>query len=131
MLSWKSAILISTATKTIGVITLTQLMEEITMKGTTFLISIVVLAMMMITATIGSAKIDKTTAVGIWLLDGKDLSDESSDNRLEGTVMGKPKSVEGQFGKAMSCNGTGEYVDVTPNDALNMGEQVTITLWMK
>jgi hypothetical protein len=64
-------------------------------------------------AGIGNAKIDLATCVGIWLFDeGKgDTAMDSSSNGNDGTLMGAPEWVAGQFGKALEFDAAGDYVD--------------------
>jgi len=55
-----------------------------------------------------SAKIDKKNVMGVWLLNegSGDKVKDSSGNKNDGTFKGKPKWVEGKFGKALEFDGT-------------------------
>lgn len=51
------------------------------------------------------AKIEKENVMGVWLLnDAGDVAKDSSGNNNDGTIIGKPKSVAGKFGKALEFN---------------------------
>ena len=57
----------------------------------------------------GNTKIDEGTILGIWLFDediNKGVKD-ASGNGHDGQVFGKPKAVDGPFGKALSFSGGG------------------------
>jgi len=56
----------------------------------------------------GSAAIDKKNVIGVWLLDdnGGDTARDSSGNKNDGTIKGKPKWIDGKFGKALQFDGT-------------------------
>merc|ERR1712225_142245 len=68
----------------------------------------------------------KDSAVAAWSFDGnfKDMS----ANGHNGRMMGKPKFVDGKFGKAISLSGKGDGV-VTPE--LPEMDEVTVAHWSK
>ena len=70
------------------------------------------------------AKIDPETAVGVWLLDegsGDEVGDFSG-NGNDGEFIGKPKWVDGVFGKALHFNGEDDMVPVGQNENLRVSE---------
>jgi hypothetical protein len=70
-----------------------------------------------------SAKIDKKNVMGVWLLnDGADTVKDSSPNKNNGTIKGKPKWVEGKFGKALEFDGTSGVEIIDP-------EKFNFTTW--
>ena len=75
---------------------------------------------------IAYAKGLKDSAVAAWSFDGnfKDMS----ANGHNGKIMGKPKFVDGKFGKAISLSGKGDGV-VTPE--LPEMDEVTVAHWSK
>ena len=75
---------------------------------------------------IAYAKGLKDSAVAAWSFDGnfKDMS----ANGHNGKMMGKPKFVDGKFGKAISLSGQGDGV-VTPE--LPEMDEVTVAHWSK
>lgn len=69
-------------------------------------------------STSGDAKIDEDTILGIWLFDediNKTVSD-TSGNGHDGQVFGKPKVVDGKFGKALSFSGAGDKIEIPHDD---------------
>lgn len=60
------------------------------------------------------AKIDLKDCVGIWLFDeaGGDTATDLSDNKNNGTIVNSPKWVDGKFGKALSFDGTDDYINL-------------------
>ena len=79
----------------------------------------------------GLAKIDLETVVAMWLFDeGKgDVAVDSSGNGHDGKFEGKPKWVDGKFGKVLEFNGTDSYVKVP--DFTSPSEAITVTAWAK
>jgi len=63
-----------------------------------------------------SAKIDKKNVMGVWLLNdgGGDTVKDSSPNKNNGTIKGKPKWVEGKFGKALEFDGASGVEIIDP-----------------
>ena len=78
-----------------------------------------------------SAAIDPGTVVGLWLFDeGKgNVVTDASENGLEGEFEGKPKWVEGKFGKALEFDGKGAYVQIAAHE--NPRDAITVTAWAK
>jgi len=100
-------------------------------------ISIIALISLMIFSLLfaGSvyAKIDPKTIVGLWLFnEGKgDTAKDSSGNGNDGTLMIKPKWVDGKFGKALEFDGTASYVDCGNNEIMTMTKEVTVEFWIR
>jgi len=95
-------------------------------------ISFIVVSLMFV--CISDADIDPNTIVGIWLFDegsGNTASD-SSENGNNGVLMGNPEWVDGKFNsKALSFDGTDDYVDIGNNPALApTTNQLTVVAWV-
>ena len=73
--------------------------------------------------------IDTKTLVGLWLLDeGKgEIVTDSSDNKLDGKLIGDTKWVDGKLGKALQFDGQDDCVEI-PNKVLP--EQYTFCMWI-
>jgi hypothetical protein len=73
-------------------------------------ISLIVIGLLF--AGVSHAKVDPKTCVGLWLFDeGQgEIAKDSSGNGLDGTLMSKPKWVNGKFGKALEFDGPGQHV---------------------
>ena len=65
-----------------------------------------------------SAVIDKKTVVGMWLLNdsGGNTAKDSSGNKNDGTLVGKPKWIDGKFGKALEFDGTSGVEIANPDN---------------
>ena len=77
------------------------------------------------------AKIDEGTILGIWLFDediDKTVKD-ASGNGHDGQVFGKPKVVDGQFGKALSFSGAGDKIEI-PHDDVFTTPTFTLMAWV-
>ena len=83
-------------------------------------IGMVVLFIAGVLAVSSDAVLDPETIVGIWKFDeGKgNTTKDSSGNGNDGTLMEKPKWVDGKFGKALEFDGT---------SFVNMGNNVVLT----
>jgi len=84
-------------------------------------------------ADVSHAKIDPKTVAGLWLFDDEDegdVAEDSSGNGNHGALMGKPKWVDGKFGKALEFFGS-DYVSVPHSDSLTMTDQVTVMFWVR
>ena len=79
------------------------------------------------------AKIDPKTVVGLWLFnEGKgDTAKDSSGNGNDGTLMIKPKWIDGKFGKALEFDGVASYVDCGNNEIMTMTKEVTVEFWIR
>ena len=66
--------------------------------------------------------------VGHYKLDG-DASDETGDN--PGTEAGNPAYVAGMFDRAISLDGSGDYVSIANESNFDISESITVALWMK
>ncbi|MBM3236364.1 LamG domain-containing protein [Candidatus Poribacteria bacterium] len=78
-----------------------------------------------------SSAIEPGDVAGMWLFDegGGDKAKDSSGNKNEGKVAG-PKWVEGKFGKALSFDGSDDYVDVVHQASLEP-KSVSGQAWVK
>ena len=79
----------------------------------------------------GNAKIDEDTILGIWLFDGdidKTVKDVSG-NGHDGQVFGKPKVVDGKFGKALSFSAAGDKIEI-PHDDVFTTPTFTLMAWV-
>ena len=79
----------------------------------------------------GNAKIDEETILGIWLFDediDKTVKD-ASGNGHDGQVFGKPKVVDGKFGKALSFSGAGDKIEI-PHDDVFTTPTFTLMAWV-
>lgn len=56
--------------------------------------------------------------IAYWNFDGK--ADDSSGNKYNGTITGKPPFVAGRFGQAISFGDAGNYVAVENNDDIKL-----------
>jgi len=79
------------------------------------------------------AKVDMETCVGAWLFNegSGDKATDSSGNGNDGTIVGGAEWVDGKFGKALSLDGSDDYVEITHDDSLMVGGKHTIALWFK
>ena len=79
----------------------------------------------------GYVAIDPENVVGVWLFDegeGEVLEDISG-NGHDGIIVGKPKWVDSNFGKALEFNGQGEVVEVPELGLVDPTTEVTIVTW--
>ncbi len=67
--------------------------------------------------------------VGLWHFDGD--ADDSTVNANDGTITGASWTTSGMFGKALSFDGTDDYVLVLDDDTLSPGSTVTLEAWIK
>jgi hypothetical protein len=94
-------------------------------------VSLMVVSLMFV--GISSAEIDFETCVGMWLFNeggGADAEDSSGSGN-DATIEGGAKWVNGKFGKALSLDGSDDYVEIPHDDSLNVGGEHTIALWFK
>lgn len=95
------------------------------------LVCISVVAISLMFAGQGFARIDPEAIVGLWLFEeGKgNMAEDSSGNGHDGTIMGAPKWMEGKFGEAMNFAG-GESIAVPDNESLNFGtDSFSVVMW--
>jgi len=77
------------------------------------------------------ARIDLETCVGAWLFDegsgnvAKDSSGKCKDGKINGATW-----VSGKFGKALSFNGTSDYVEVPDIPGLNPKKAMSMGCWV-
>ena len=80
------------------------------------------------------AKIDTEALVGLWFFDeGKgDVVKDSSDKGNDGKIVGDPEWVDtDEHGKALKCDGDGDYVEVEDNESLHVGKNdFTVVAWV-
>ena len=104
------------------------------MKARYLLIGVVVLFAVSVLTTQSHAKIDPKTIVGMWLFDegNGDVAKDSSGNGNDGTLKG-PKWIDGKFGKALSFNGTSDYVNAGNKPITDPGGTniLSISAWVK
>ena len=92
-------------------------------------VSLMVISLMFVGT--GSAEIDFKTCVGMWLFDeGRGAeAEDSSGLGNNATIEGGAKWVDGKFDKALSLDGSDDYVEIPHDDSLNVGAEHTIALW--
>lgn len=78
-----------------------------------------------------SAAIDPANVVGLWLFDeGKgNVATDASENGLDGEFEGKPKWVNGKFGKGLELDGAGAHVVIPTHE--NPRGAITVSIWVK
>jgi len=108
---------------------------KIEMKGifarlTIVWVSLIVIYLLLAEQT--SAKIDHKTIVGVWLFNegSGNVAKDSSGNGNDGELKNNPKWVEGKFGRALSFDGTDDYVEVPDSDTLDV-TAITLNAWVK
>ncbi len=94
-------------------------------------VSLMVISLMFV--GISSAEVDFETCVGMWLFDegNGEVAKDSSGKDNNATIQGGAKWVNGKHGKALSLDGTDDYVEIAHDDSLNIGGGHTIALWFK
>ena len=94
-------------------------------------VSLMVISMMFVGTSF--AKIDFGDCVGMWLFDegNGNKAKDSSGTGNDGKIVGGAKWVNGKFGKALSLDGSDDYVEIEHDDSLNVGAEHTIALWCK
>ena len=78
-----------------------------------------------------SAEIDPDTIVGMWLFDegkGNAATDETG-NGLDGEFEGKPKWVNGKFGKGLELDGAEAHIVIPAHE--NPTKAITVSIWAK
>lgn len=63
-------------------------------------------------------------------LNGRTVNDHSQ-YKNNGELVGKPKLVEGKFGKALKFNGRNDWVEIPHDDSLTVDKSVTVMAWIK
>jgi len=76
------------------------------------------------------AQVDPESILGMWLLDeGKgDTTEDASGNGNDGTLMGAPNWVAGNFDDALEFTGSGTYVNCGNAEALNVNV-FSVSFW--
>lgn len=95
-----------------------------------FLIVTTILLGLLMLVSSGYADIDPKTIVAYWSFDGGagKTAEDGSGNGLDGDLIGNPKWVNGKVGKALSFNGTDDYVDVPD---MTTPEYTTFACWFR
>ena len=94
-------------------------------------ISFMVMSLMFV--GISAAEIDFGTCVGMWLFNegSGTAAADSSGTGNNATIHGGAEWVDGMFGKALSLDGSDDYVEIAHDDSLMVGGGHTIALWFK
>ena len=94
--------------------------------------TLILASTLLILAGISYAEINFKDCAGMWLFDegSGDVALDSSGNGNDGTLMGAPNWVEGEFGKALELNGTDDFVEVPSSDSLNITDVITVMAWV-
>ncbi len=84
----------------------------------------------LVVALSAQAKVDPAAVVGMWLFDegGGKTAIDSSENGLDGAVVGPADWEKGMFGQAMHFDGASVAVEVTEDPSLVLPE-LTIVAW--
>lgn len=104
------------------------------MKSTKVILVLMCLCLFVISLVLispSSAAIDKKNVKGIWLLDDNsgDITKDSSGNKNDGTIKGKPKLIDGKFGKALQFDGSSS-VEIANPDSFDFTTW-TYSFWFK
>jgi len=100
----------------------------ISKKITSILVCSIVLSLVLVGQSL--AVIKKENVKGVWLLDDAGtVAKDSSGNKNDGDIQGKPKSVPGKFGKALEFDGT-NGVEIMDPEKFNFLTW-TYTLWFR
>lgn len=62
-------------------------------------------------------------------IDGEEVIDHSKYGN-HGEVMGDPKHVKGEFGKALQLNGEEDYIEIPHDKSLTVTTEVTVMIWI-
>ena len=86
-----------------------------------------------VSVVVGSsdANIRPDTIAGLWLFDegtGKKAKD-ASENKNDGTIVGKFKWVDGKFGSALEFDGQSAWLEVPSDKSLDLTDGLTIAFW--
>ena len=70
--------------------------------------------------------------IGYWKLDEGigSIAGDSSGNNNNGTLQNSPVWVDGKYGKALSFDGTDDYVEVPQSSSLDIVDSVSVTAWV-
>ena len=82
----------------------------------------------------GYAKINPATCAGAWVFSDPsvDILSDISGNGNDCNIKGKPKWVDGQFGKAIDFDGTDDLIESPDNDMLDVGTaNFSVSAWLK
>ncbi len=62
-------------------------------------------------------------------IEGDEAIDHSKYGN-NGTIVGNPEHVEGQFGKALKLNGSSDWIEIPHHETLTVDEAVTVMAWI-
>ncbi|MHC4536798.1 MAG: LamG domain-containing protein [Planctomycetota bacterium] len=84
-------------------------------------------------ANVANAQLVEDGLVSYWSfdeIDGDTVVDGVGDN--DGTIMGKPKVVDGKVGKALQFNGANDFIDIPGTDSLDFNgkTQLSAAAWV-
>ena len=71
--------------------------------------------------------------VSYWSFNKADIDGETAKDFMgnnNGTIVGKPKAVEGKFGEALEFNGSSDYVEAPDDKSLQLWESYTLEAWI-
>ena len=77
------------------------------------------------------ALFDLDSLEGLWLFDegNGNTAVDASGKGLDGKLIGSPKWVDGQFGKALEFDGAGAYVEIPAHS--NPTKAITVSVWVQ
>jgi hypothetical protein len=81
----------------------------------------------------GYAKIDPATCAGAWVFSDPsvDILSDISGNGNDCSIKGKPKWVDGQFGKAIDFDAVDDLIECPDNDMLDVGTaNFSVSAWL-
>lgn len=78
------------------------------------------------------AELDLNSVKGAWLLDEGEgeVAKDASRNRNDGSLMNRPKWVEGRYSEALMFDGEGTYVEIPHDESLVVKEAFSLAFWM-
>jgi hypothetical protein len=91
------------------------------------------LSLTVLFVSISFAKADLTDGLVLYmpLDEGQgNVANDFSENDFTGDLMGDPEWVNGKFGKALSFDGDGDYVEIAFDDAFDIKEGITMSAWV-
>ncbi len=91
------------------------------------------LSLTLLFVCISFAKADLTDGLVLYMPfdEGQgDVANDFSENSFTGDLMGDPEWVNGEFGKALSFDGDGDYVEIAFDDAFDIKTGITMAAWV-
>ena len=100
------------------------------MKATLLCLSLIITSLVLVTQI--GAKVDRETAMGIWLFDENKgaMATDISGNNNHGQIQ-FAEWVTGKFGKALKFNGVTSRVVIADSESLYAKKAWTITSWIE